>query len=71
MLILAYRRANTMADNKIELLFTEEKATKNTVRFSEVPGDGAPMVGTLYMQNWALKKIGGAKKIKVTIEDAV
>jgi archaellum component FlaG (FlaF/FlaG flagellin family) len=57
----------TMAE-KLEVLFDTEKETKNTVRFTEVPGDGAPQVGTIYVQNWALKKLGGPKKIKVTIE---
>lgn len=35
------------------LRFSLEKETKNTVRFSEVPGTGAPpIVGTIYVQKW-------------------
>lgn len=50
----------------IERVFEFEKETKNTIRYAEV-GDGQPpVIGTLYVQKWALK--GSPKKLKVTIE---
>jgi len=51
--------------------FTQEKETKNTVRFSEQEGEQPPIMGTAYLQKWALKKLGDGKvpgKIKITIE---
>ena len=39
--------------------FTFEKDTKNTRRYSEDPGDGAPIISTLYLQQWAARKLGG------------
>ena len=38
----------------MRLTFTREKATKNTVRFTEDERPGqAPVIGTLYVQKWA------------------
>ena len=35
--------------------FVFDRPTKNTVRYSEEPAGGeAPVVGTLYVQKWAL-----------------
>jgi len=46
--------------------FEFEKKTKNSVRFKEVSEPGkAPILGSLYVQNWFA---GDSKKIKVTIE---
>ena len=46
--------------------FAFEKATKNSVRFKELPEAGqAPVLGTLYVQNWFA---GQSKIIEVTIE---
>lgn len=48
--------------------FEKEKETKNTIRFKEIPEDGKPpIIGTLYMQNWAVKDVD---KLKVTVEKA-
>jgi hypothetical protein len=48
------------------VLFQKEKETKNTVKFAEVPVQGqAPVVGTLYLQKWA---VGASQNVKVTIE---
>lgn len=54
-----------MAEPKV-VTFVPEKETKNTVKFqeTEVPGS-PPVIGTLYVQKWA---VSGAKKIKVTVE---
>ena len=46
--------------------FTREKETKNTVRFAEVPEEGAPpVVGSIYLQKWFA---GSSENIEVTIE---
>ena len=50
----------------IEREFEMEKETKNTVRYAEVTAGQPPVIGTLYIQKWALK--GPPKKLKVTIE---
>ncbi len=50
----------------IERAFEFEKETKNTLRYSEVAEGQPPVIGTLYVQKWALK--GAPKRLKVTIE---
>ena len=51
------------------ITFETEKETKNTIRYSEVPANGEPpKVGTLYLQKWAVQKLGSPDKIKVTVE---
>lgn len=53
---------------KHTLTFAHEKDTKNAVRFQEEVEEGKPtVVGTLYVQKWATE---GAKKLKITIEEA-
>ncbi|MBI4025334.1 MAG: hypothetical protein HY360_10170 [Verrucomicrobia bacterium] len=52
------------------LVFTKEKETKNTIRFTEQIEQGSPpVIGTLYLQKWF---VGTAGKVSVTIsvEDA-
>ena len=51
---------------KIERTFDFEKETKNTVRYTEVAEGQPPIIGTVYVQKWALK--GTPKKIKLTLE---
>jgi hypothetical protein len=48
--------------------FTRERETKNTMRYQEdvAPGD-QPAIGTLYIQKHALKDLGAAEQITVTI----
>jgi hypothetical protein len=62
----------TMAkNNAIELVFTMEKATKNTIRFTEkVDGTlDTPTLGTIYVPKATLKQMGWdeSKQLKVTI----
>ena len=52
----------------IEAVFEYERETKNTVRLTEVETDDAPVVGTLYLQRHAFKKLGSPKRLKVQIE---
>ena len=50
--------------------FTQEKETKNTIRFQEDKIDGKPpFVGSLYIQSWAVGSLPG-RRVKVTIEEA-
>jgi hypothetical protein len=44
---------------KLELRFQVEKDTKNTRRYQEEASDGPPIIGTLYVQQWALRKLTG------------
>ncbi len=55
---------------KLELTFKYEKDTKNTRRYQEETGDGPPIIGTLYVQQWALRKLTGAElpdRVRVTV----
>jgi len=52
---------------KLERVFGMEKETKNTVRYQEEQAEGQPpVIGTIYVQKWALKSI--PSKVKVTLE---
>lgn len=52
---------------KLERPFELEKETKNTIRYQEQAPEGQPaVIGTIYVQKWALKGI--PKKVKVTLE---
>jgi hypothetical protein len=46
--------------------FEFEKETKNTIRYAEIAKGEPPVIGTLYVQKWALPE--SPKKIKVTLE---
>jgi len=50
-----------MESNELELVFTVEKDTKNTRRYQEEATDGPPVIGTLYVQQWALRKLTGGR----------
>lgn len=63
----------------IEVVFEKERDTKRTTRFKEidavingdeVEADLAPVVGTLYIQQWALRVLfpdGAPDKLLITI----
>jgi len=53
---------------KIERVFEVEKETKNTVRYAEVAEGQPPVIGTIYVQKWAMKGI--PKRVNVTLEIA-
>ena len=56
--------------DKLELTFKLEKDTKNTRRYQEEAGDGPPIIGTLYVQQWALRKLTGGdlpEHLRVTV----
>jgi hypothetical protein len=46
------------------------KETKNTVRFEEPEGDQPAAVGTLYLQKWAVHRLGDPETLTVTISPA-
>lgn len=50
------------------LAFSLNKETKNTVRYEEDLNGKPPVVGTLYIQKWALGK-DPPKSLKVTIQE--
>jgi len=45
--------------DKLELPFQVEKDTKCTRRYQEEASGGPPISGTLYVQQWALRKLTG------------
>ena len=51
------------------LVFVTERETKNTVRFQEEANGKPPVIGTLYVQRWALGE-PLPQKLTVTIEAA-
>ena len=63
-----------METQKLELTFTVEKDTKNTRRYKEEATDGPPVIGTLYVQQWALRKLNdgsmpGRVRVTVTVDE--
>ena len=55
--------------NRRTLTFAMERETKNTVRYQEQTGGEPPVVGTLYVQRWALGT-PIPQRLTVTIEAA-
>jgi len=56
--------------DKLGLTFQVEKDTKNPRRYQEEAGDGPPVIGTLYVQQWALRKLTGGDlpdRVRVTV----
>ena len=51
------------------LVFVRERETKNTVRFQEEANGKPPVIGTLYVQRWALGE-PLPQRLTVTIEAA-
>ena len=51
---------------KVERFFEVEKETKNTIRYAEVAEGEPPIIGTIYVQKWALEGI--PNRVKVTLE---
>ena len=57
--------------DKLELKFKVEKDTKNTRRYQEEAADRPAVIGTLYIQQWALRKLTGGDLpdcVRVTLE---
>ena len=48
----------------------ENKNAQNTRRYQEEAGDGPPIIGTLYVQQWTLRKLTGGDlpdRVRVTV----
>jgi len=54
----------------LRVTLTRAKETKNTVRYEETTGSEPPIVGTLYLQKWAVHRLEDPEAITVTIEVA-
>lgn len=51
---------------KVVVKFEIEKETKNSVRYKEVPAEGAaPIIGSLYVQKWFA---GNSQCLEISIE---
>ena len=61
--------AEEVAMEQQTLVFVMERETKNTVRFQEETNGKPPVVGTLYVQRWALGQ-PLPQRLSVTIEAA-
>jgi len=55
---------------EIEVKLRKERETKNTVRFEEIESESGepPVIGTLYLQKWALKRIGNPDTVVVVVK---
>ena len=53
---------------KLELIFSREKETKNTIRYQEELGEEDVAVGTLYVQKEVLGE-PAPQRLKVVIEE--
>ena len=54
----------------LKLTLQRAKETKNTVRYEEPESDQPLIIGTLYVQKWALKRLGEPEMLTVTITGA-
>ena len=59
-----------MTDITIQL--KKERETKNTIRFEETENaeGNPPLIGTLYVQKWALKRLGDPEMLTLTLTPA-
>ena len=51
----------------MQVTLRRAKETKNTVRYEEPDSDQPMVIGTLYLQKWALHRLGDPETITVTI----
>lgn len=66
-----WKKGETMsAEQKLVVEMEVERETKNTKRFTEIESDNPPILGTQYVQLWALRRLGNPTRIRVTIEAA-
>ena len=54
----------------LEVTLRRVKETKNTVRYEEPESDQPLVIGTLYVQKWAVKRLGEPETLTVTIAGA-
>jgi hypothetical protein len=58
-----------MAD-EITVQLVRERETKNTVRYAEVEGEDAQVLGVLYVQKHAVRRLGSPERVEVRIRKA-
>ncbi len=51
----------------LEVTLRRARETKNTLRYEETESDEPPVIGTLYLQKFAAKRLGDPEVIKVTV----
>ncbi len=54
----------------VKISLRRAKETKNTVRYEEPESDQPMVIGTLYVQKWAVHRLEDPETITVTIEKA-
>jgi len=52
----------------LKVILRRAKETKNTVRYEESESDQPMVIGTLYVQKWAIHRLEDPEAITVTIE---
>ena len=52
----------------LEVTLNRARETKNTVRYEEPESDQPLVIGTLYLQKWALHRLDDPETITVTVE---
>ncbi len=52
----------------LRMTLRRAKETKNTVRYEEPESDQPIVIGTLYLQKWALRRLGDPETVSVAIE---
>ena len=54
----------------ITIHLRKERETKNTIRFEELENEegNPPLIGTLYVQKWALKRLGNPEVLTLHLE---
>ncbi len=52
----------------LKVTFDRERETKNTVRYQEREAEEPPVIGTLYVQKFALKRLGDPAVLALTLE---
>ena len=51
----------------LQVTLKRAKKTKNTVRYEEPESDQPSVIGTLYLQKWAVHRLDDPETISVTI----
>lgn len=54
----------------VTIQLRKERETKNTIRFEEMENaeGNPPLIGTLYVRKWALKRLGDPDQLTLTLE---
>ena len=55
---------------QMQVTLCRTKETKNTVRYEERESDQPAVIGTLYLQKWAVHRLEDPEALTLTIEGA-